>query len=500
MAEKRKILIADPDLATARALKEALDDEFEILIAKDGSRALELSVLSYPDLILFHRHCPLIGATQFLRILRTNPRTEEVPLIVLSDQRLTAETPPGYLEGVLVKPLNIDDVRAHIAAVFRKVDTAKQVVEETGAVSGSLDQVSMADLLQIFSVNRRSGCLQVSAGTQREAAEIFLHDGRIEEATVGHARGEKALYRLLSWSGGRFSFVPEQRATAVTLNASTDTLLMEGMRQGDELERMRDQIPAPDVVLERLVAADGLPEGLHPVTAEIFHLAEFYPRMGDLTDRAKATDLEVCIAVRDLIDAKLLGVREGTAGPTGRALLSSDEVLDLRSRLRRAGLSPTYLGSPRVAVVARDADLLCQLGVALAQLSEFSAANLQRLARLPFGGLGKLRLDAGTCVEFFAVPAEERLLPLAFGMTAGTVAAVVFGTAEIEAIEPTLEVLERERRVALLFVRRPTDPKVTASGRRTVLDLEDISEESTRRLVGVLFRQVVGADLRGVGL
>lgn len=500
MAEKRRILIADPDIATVRALKGALADDFEILTAKDGSRALELSVLKYPDLILFHRHCPLIGATQFLRILRTNPRTEEVPLIVLSEQRLAADAPPGYLEGVLVKPLNLDEVRAHITSVFHKVDTAKQVVEETGAVSGSLDQVSMADLLQIFSVNRRSGCLQVSGGTRSEAAEIFLHDGRIEDATVGHARGAKALYRLLCWTGGRFSFVPGQRATAVTLNASTDTLLMEGMRQGDELERMRHETPGPDAMLERLVAADGLPDGLHRVTAEIFHLAEYYPRMLDLTDRANATDLEVCVAVRDLVDAQLLRVREGTARPVARALLSSDEVLDLRSRLRRAGLAPTYLASPRVAVVARDAESIRQLGVALAQLSEFSASNLQRLSRVPFGGIGSLRLDSTTSVDFFAVPAEERLLPLAFGMSAGTVAAVVVGTVGLEAIEPTLEVLERERRAALLFVRRPVEPKLAPSGRRTVLEVEDLSDESTRRLVGVLFKQVAGTDLRGVGL
>ena len=86
----RKILIADPDIETVRALRGALKADYEVIAVRDGSKALEQSVLRYPDLILFYRHCPLIGATQFLRILRANPRTEEVPLIILANERLAA--------------------------------------------------------------------------------------------------------------------------------------------------------------------------------------------------------------------------------------------------------------------------------------------------------------------------------------------------------------------------------------------------------------------------
>ena len=76
-------------------------------------------------------------------------------VITMADPKIMLLDEPSLgLSPLLVKPLNLDEVRSHIAGVFRKVDTAKQVVEEKGAVSGSLDQVSMADLLQIFSVNR----------------------------------------------------------------------------------------------------------------------------------------------------------------------------------------------------------------------------------------------------------------------------------------------------------------------------------------------------------
>src|SRR5690606_22095769 len=107
--KRRSILIADPDTEVVRALKSALSEDYEVIVVKDGSKALEQSVLRYPDLILFDRHCPLIGATQFLRIIRTNPRTEEIPIVVLSDVPIAQSAMPGYLQGVLVKPLNLDE-------------------------------------------------------------------------------------------------------------------------------------------------------------------------------------------------------------------------------------------------------------------------------------------------------------------------------------------------------------------------------------------------------
>ncbi|MBI5508364.1 MAG: DUF4388 domain-containing protein [Deltaproteobacteria bacterium] len=501
MATKRTLLIADPDLETLRVLKKGLQDDYEVQVVRDGSKALEASILKYPDLILFYRRCPLIGATQFARILRTNPRTEEIPLIILSDEPVAPEGAHlSYLQGVLVKPLNLDEVKARLAAVFRKVETAKAVGTETGAVSGSLDQISMADLLQIFSLNRRSGCLQLSGGPDGVDAEVYLHEGRLEEATVGVARGEKALFRLLSWSGGRFAFVPSRRAPSVSLTASTDSLLMEGMRQGDELARISAELPPRGAKVERLVPPEGLPDGLHRVTAEIFALAEYYPRVADLTDRAQATDLEVGLALKALVDAKLLRVADEAEAGGAKTLLTADQILELRSRLRRAGLAPTYLGGPKVAVLAADPEDVWQLGVALSRLKEFTAANLERLVRLPLGTLGTLQLDRSLTVDFYVVPTEHRLLPLAFGLSAGSVAAVVVGSGALESLSAALGLLEGERRAGVLIVRRPQDPAVAVSGRRKLLEVADLGEDSTRRLVTMLLTQVVGTDLRGVTL
>jgi len=501
MAEQKSILIADPDRETLRTLRDGLRDDYDIILAKDGSRALEQSGLKYPDLIMFARNCPLISAAQFLRILRTNPRTEEIPLIILSDAPMSTESiARSFLQGVLVKPLNLDEVLSHVAMVLRKVETAKQVGGEQGSVSGSLEQISMVDLLQIFSLNRRSGCLKLSGGPDNATAEAFLHDGRIEDAVVGVTRGEKALYRLLNWTDGAFSFVPGRRAPATRISSSTDGLLMEGLRQGDELGRMRDTLPTANAVLERMVPPEGLPEGLHPVTAEIYQLSEHYPRVGDLVDRARATDMEVCVALQALLEAGLLRVGKATVRGAAAAVLSTDDVLALRSRLRQAGLAPIFLRAPKVAVVAADPDDVWQFGVGLSKLNVFVAADLERLHRLPFGTLGVLALDPSLSVELYAVPAEERLLPLAFGLSAGTIAAVVLGTGNLDEVGSALAMLEEQRRAPLLLVRRPGEPTLAGEDKRVVLEVDPSSDDWIRDVLGVLFTRVAGMDLRGVGL
>ena len=75
MTAIRKVLLADPDLASVRALTRALRQKgCQVYSARDGARALELAVLRHPDLVLFDRGCTVLDARTFVDILRTNPR------------------------------------------------------------------------------------------------------------------------------------------------------------------------------------------------------------------------------------------------------------------------------------------------------------------------------------------------------------------------------------------------------------------------------------------
>lgn len=498
MAEQRKILIADSDRETVKALKVGLRDSFHVVAARDGSRALELAITEYPDLIMFYRHCPLIGAKQFLRILRTNPRTETIPLIILSDDPMTGATLPGYLEGVLVKPLNLDEVRGRLRSVFQRVDAAREVGQERGEVQGSIAQISMVDLLQVFAMNRRSGCIRLHGGPDRESAEVFVAEGRIEDARVGLARGEKALYRLLAWTDGTFSFVPGLSAATSTITASTDTLLIEGMRQGDELARIRDEMPASDAEVRRLVAPEELPPGLHPVTAEIFDLLNYYSRVGDLIDRAQATDLEVALALQSLAANDVVRLVETTVDDGVQPLLTQEAVFDVLGRLRQAAVAPTFLHRPRLVVLCVSPDRLREFSGSLMRLAEFSAGNLEHVVAVGFGSLGTLDLGSGFTPELYALAPDERLLPLAFSLSAGCVGAILLGPAD-GSVTPVLAMLSRERRIGVVAARRSatehTDVELL-----DVVDIRELDEAAARTLIQRALSAVNAAELRDVSV
>src|SRR5512145_1618175 len=122
MPPARKILIADPDAAVVRALAPALRQRgYQVHAARDGSRALQIAILRFPDLVLF-------DARSFVRILRTNPRTERIP-VVLSGE--TVDVDRARLGTYLRKPFNQDEVLARIEQIFRRVEAAKAVSGES---------------------------------------------------------------------------------------------------------------------------------------------------------------------------------------------------------------------------------------------------------------------------------------------------------------------------------------------------------------------------------
>lgn len=471
---RRVVLIADPDLKTVEGLKATLKD-YELLTATDGSKALELSVLRSPDLILFYRRCPLIAAAQFLRILRSNPHTEKTPLVVLSDEPLTADVPSGFFDGALVKPLNLSEVRSYVARIFERLETAKKFSEK--AVRGSFDQISIADLLQIFALNRRSGRLSIQGSASEQTAELFIHQGRVEDAIAGAARGAKALYRVLRWTEGTFSFAIGQRATQISISDSTDALLLEGMRQADELARIESILPEPGALLERLVPVDELPAGLHPVTADVYRLAEFFPRVLDLVDKVPASDLEIFQALRSLVDVGVARFASPEAFANVREVLPANDVLELRSRLRRAGLAPIFLTSPKIALLAHSMEQVANFARMLAKLPQYKSFDFARVRDAGFGTLGTLRLDDAVSLEFCLLPQDLHWSPVLRTFSSGAVACVVLG--DVPENAPGLRYLEKSRRLAITRE-------------------EQLPKDSPQKLVATLCKMMGTHDLRAL--
>lgn len=102
-------------------------------------------------------------------------------------------------------------------------------------VSGSLQEMALADVIQVLANGRKSGRLEVTSGTRR--GEMAFHDGAIHDARLDDLRGADAVYAILRFTDGSFSLVPDDGWLDDVIGIPTHHLLLEAMRRLDEEQR-----------------------------------------------------------------------------------------------------------------------------------------------------------------------------------------------------------------------------------------------------------------------
>lgn len=131
---------------------------------------------------------------------------------------------------------------------------------QTRSMSGSIDEIPLPDLLQLFGSSRKSGILVVS--TDDLVGRIHLRKGIVHFASVTEAQPSKrrseppsvgplkAAYRILGWTHGTFDLEPpDDTERDGEIEASVQELLMEGLRQLDELNHLRAGLPPMGALL-----------------------------------------------------------------------------------------------------------------------------------------------------------------------------------------------------------------------------------------------------------
>jgi DNA-binding response OmpR family regulator len=417
MPPVRKILIADPDPDTVRLLAPALRRlGYQVHAARDGSRALQVAILRFPDLIILDVRAPLLDADTFVRILRTNPRTEQIPVLLTGE----GDDPDRErLGNWLRKPLRLDEVLARVDQLFRRAD-ATRAAGTAADLEGNLAQIPLTDLLQILSVNRRSGRLSVERGGEK--AEVVLREGRVVDARFGAAHAEKALWRLLTHREGQFTFAPGEPEGADRITRRLDDLILEGLRQADEMARLLPDLPGPGEAVELAVGRAEIPAGLHPVTAEVVALLDGPCLVGELIDRCLASDLEATRALLALLDhgyARRAAAPEAPPPPT--ALLAPHELHALKSRVARGRTS----GTRTIGKVLVTGGGPLSRPAALARFATLAGYEATPTDPDHFGMLGRLSLGDGVRVDLVALPGEPEQRPLWRPFGAGAVGALV---------------------------------------------------------------------------
>ncbi|MCX7959849.1 MAG: response regulator, partial [Deltaproteobacteria bacterium] len=148
----RLILIADRDKEAAMQLGDALRKKgYGVVYTYDGSNSIEVVITHLPDLIFYDAALPLIHYKKFIQIVRSNPRTMHIPIIIVgrSTDRIGFAT---LTESKINKPYDINAVVKMVENIFHKIDTADMLKSSTKAFEGKLSEISLPDLMQVFAL------------------------------------------------------------------------------------------------------------------------------------------------------------------------------------------------------------------------------------------------------------------------------------------------------------------------------------------------------------
>jgi len=164
----------------------------------------------------------------------------------------------------------------------------------TGSIAGLIEEVPLPDLLQLFSTSRKSGVLVIR--TDSDIAKVYLREGRIYYASINddpELAADKAFYRILSWRAGTFSLEPaSDEVFEEELDASIENLLMESMRQLDEIMALGDDVPDLRATLRINKPLEAPLRNLTPELLDTIQLVLNFGSVSRVLNRSSASDLE----------------------------------------------------------------------------------------------------------------------------------------------------------------------------------------------------------------
>ena len=252
---KRRLLLVDGDPKSLRVLEVSLKKAgFEVVTATQGNEALGALQAALPDLIISDTDLDGMDGFDLCRQIKAKPEWAKIPFLFVSGRKSIEDKIRGLELGVddyLTKPIYIKEIGIRVRTALQRAERERLESRREGRTkfAGALSDIGVVDLVQTIDLNRKSGIIHIVNRDGRRGA-VFFREGRVIDAEVGRLSGAEAMYRLFSWSEGRFEveFKPIRRRDVIDLPSAA--LLMEGMRRLDEWTRLLERLPALDSVVE----------------------------------------------------------------------------------------------------------------------------------------------------------------------------------------------------------------------------------------------------------
>ncbi len=153
MAETRsKILIVEDDLDVAEMLNAYFRVQgYEVYTVNWGEDGVRSCQTVHPDLVILDIRLPDIDGYEVARRLRADRRTQDVPIIFLTEKRERSDRLQGLELGAddyITKPFDVQELRLRVRNALKRISQASLTNPISGLPEGALVDERLNEMLQ----------------------------------------------------------------------------------------------------------------------------------------------------------------------------------------------------------------------------------------------------------------------------------------------------------------------------------------------------------------
>jgi hypothetical protein len=213
----------------------------------------------------------------------------------------------------IIKLVAVDPAAAHHHSEAEARQRLQQGARQSTSgrpMSGVIEEIPLPDLLQLLSTSRKSGVLSVASPSG--LGKIYLRKGQIYFAAINDdfaVQPQKAIYRMLTWQTGTFELEPSiEMQVMEEIQESTEALLMEGVRQLDEMRQLESKLPSLAASLAVPTPLAGRLRELSPQQLDTFQLVLDHGQVQAVLDNYGGSDLDAATNLLELLKREFVVV------------------------------------------------------------------------------------------------------------------------------------------------------------------------------------------------
>ena len=325
-ARRLRLLAVDDNRLILRVIQDFFVPKgWDVTIAENVDAARSALASAAPDIIVSDILMPGVDGWTFFEDVRKRKETASVPFVFLTVERELPQRLRGLHLGAddyMTKPFAVEELHARIERLLERSAALKSAHAGTGEslLAGSVEHLAISDLLQILSLNGKDGTVRLKRGD--DEGRIEFAGGRIVDAQAGVARGTKALFRMLGWVEATFRVLPrEQAVKEPTIQATTATVLMDGLVSLDEWARWGELLPDPTTRIHLSEDARGRLFGhaLTPAEFDVLARSKAGVAVGAAIDDSPHPDAKVAEAICTLLARRIVRAVPGSSDASSAA-------------------------------------------------------------------------------------------------------------------------------------------------------------------------------------